>query len=123
MTESSSILLQFHPRGRREVVAEFNGATITSDAWVLLFPEVSERLAMIQNFARCIDDFLNSDWISHPLEQLLTQRIFSIARGYEDLNDPWRQSFGNSAGAGQGRAAIAFRLRPAGESWPISRPS
>ena len=103
MTESSSILLQFHPRGRREVVAEFNGATITSDAWVLLF--------------------LNSDWISHPLEQLLTQRIFSIARGYEDLNDPWRQSFGNSAGAGQGRAAIAFRLRPAGESWPISRPS
>lgn len=87
MTECNSHSLQFQPHGRREIVAEFNGEMITSDAGVLLLREANERLGLIEKFARCFDDHRNPDQIAHPLEQLLAQRVFGIALGYEDLND------------------------------------
>lgn len=87
MTECNATSLPFQPYGRREIVAEFNGEMITSDAGVLLLREANERLRLISRFAECFDDFRNPDQIDHPLEQLLAQRIFGIALGYEDLND------------------------------------
>ena len=87
MTDCNGTSLQFHPHGRREIVAEFNGEMITSDAGVLLLREANERLRLIRQFAECFEDFRNPDQIDHPLEQLLAQRIFGIALGYEDLND------------------------------------
>jgi len=87
MTECNATVLQFQPHGRREIVAEFNGEMITSDAGVLLLREANERLGLISRFAKCFDDFRNPDQIDHPLEQLLAQRVFGIALGYEDLND------------------------------------
>jgi hypothetical protein len=87
MTECNETSLQFQPHGRREIVAEFNGEMITSDAGVLLLREASQRLGLIKRFAECFDDFRNPEQTDHPLEQLLAQRIFGIALGYEDLND------------------------------------
>ena len=87
MTECNEISLQFQPHGRREIVAEFNGEMITSDAGVLLLREADQRLGLINKFAACYDDFRNPDQTDHPLEQLLAQRTFGIALGYEDLND------------------------------------
>ncbi len=87
MTDCNQTLIHFHPSGRREIVAEFNGEMITSDAGALLLREASQKLGLIRRFAECFDDFRNPDQIDHPLEQLLAQRIFGIALGYEDLND------------------------------------
>ena len=87
MTFCNQTLIHFHPSGRREIVAEFNGEMITSDAGALLLREASQKLGLIRRFAECFDDFRNPDQIDHPLEQLLAQRIFGIALGYEDLND------------------------------------
>ena len=87
MTECNEIQLRFQPHGRREIVAEFNGEMITSDAGVLLLREVNERMGIIRQFTECFEDFRNQDKIEHPLPQLLAQRIFGIALGYEDLND------------------------------------
>lgn len=87
MTDCNATSLPFQPHGRREIVAEFNGEMITSDAGVLVLREANERLGLISKFAECFDDFRNPDQIDHPLEQLLAHRIFGIALGYEDLND------------------------------------
>ncbi|MEI7700545.1 MAG: hypothetical protein WCK86_12165 [Planctomycetia bacterium] len=44
MTECNTTSLPFQPRGWREIVAEFNGEMITSDAGVLLLRDANERL-------------------------------------------------------------------------------
>lgn len=87
MTECKQNSLQFHPHGRREVVAEFDGGRITSDAGGLLLREVNETFGVIRQFAACFCDHRDPDLIEHPLEQLLAQRVMGIALGYEDLND------------------------------------
>ena len=50
--------------------------------------EASQRLGLVRRFAECFDDFRNPEQTDDPLEQLLAQRIFGIALGYKDLNDP-----------------------------------
>ena len=57
MTECKQYSLQFHPHGRREVVAEFDGGRITSDAGGLLLREVNETFGVIRQFATCFRDY------------------------------------------------------------------
>ena len=78
---------EFQDLGRREVVARFDGGPITSDAGGLLLREVEEHTAIIRRLARCFTDYRDEELIEHPVEQLLRQRIFALALGYEDLND------------------------------------
>lgn len=87
MAECKRNSLQFHPHGRRQVVAEFDGGKITSDAGGLLLREVDQTFGVIRRFAACFRDCRDPDLIEHPLEQLLAQRVMGIALGYEDLND------------------------------------
>jgi hypothetical protein len=69
------------------VVARFDGGPITSDAGGLLLREVEEATGIIRRLARCFTDHRDEELIEHPVEQLLRQRIFALALGYEDLND------------------------------------
>lgn len=77
----------FQPLGRREVVARFDGGPITSDAGGLLLREVEERTGIIRQLAQCFTDHRDEELIEHSVEELLRQRIFGLALGYEDLND------------------------------------
>jgi Transposase DDE domain group 1 len=87
MAECNRSSLQFHPHGRREVVADFDGGRISSDAGGLLLREVNETFGVIRQFAACFRDHRDAELLEHPLEQLLAQRVMGIALGYEDLND------------------------------------
>jgi hypothetical protein len=69
------------------VVAEFNGGTITSDGGVLLLKEVEGRRKIIKQFAACFTDYRDPNLIEHTVEELVAQRIYGLALGYEDLND------------------------------------
>jgi len=42
---------------------------------------------LLPRFSRCFLDGRNPDLIEHPVEQMLAQRIYGLALGYEDLND------------------------------------
>lgn len=86
-TECKKEKLEFQPCGPRQVVGEFNGGTITSDGGVLLLQEVEARRKIIRQFAACFSDHRDSSKIEHTVEELLRQRIFGLALGYEDLND------------------------------------
>jgi len=87
MTECSQGKLEFQGLFTKKVEAEFNGGDITSDAGILLLREVEKRFGIIQQFADCFEDYRDEDQIEFSVYELLTQRIFGIAAGYEDLND------------------------------------
>jgi hypothetical protein len=78
---------RFQGTNKREVTARFDGGVITSDAGALLLREVDRAGEMIKKFARCFRDDRNPDLIEHTVEELVGQRVYAIALGYEDLND------------------------------------
>lgn len=86
-TECSTDRLDFLPAGRREIRALFDGGTITSDAGVLLLREVEAHSGILKGFAECFTDYRDPDLIEHTVEQLVAQRVYALALGYEDLND------------------------------------
>lgn len=73
--------------GRRVVEARFDGGSMTSDAGVMLLSKVDQRLGLIGAAARCIADPRNPDLITHEVHEMLRQRVFGLALGWEDLND------------------------------------
>jgi len=87
MTECTQQSIEFHPLGRREITARFDAPAITSDAGALLLRELDLKFGFIKQFAQCFDDYRSPKFTVHSLEELLSQRIFGIALGYEDLND------------------------------------
>src|SRR5262245_22734014 len=86
-TECTSGGLVFQGPGRREIRADFNGGDITSESGVLLLQEVERRCSIVEQFVHCFEDHRNEDLIEHSVHDLITQRIFALALGYEDLND------------------------------------
>ena len=86
-TECSGTAFDFHPLGGRRVTAAFNGGTITSDGGALLLRELERQTGLLAALAGCFDDHRDPELIEHTLEELVKQRVFALALGYEDLND------------------------------------
>ena len=85
--ECNGRTLKFQGVGRREVIARFDGGDISSDGGAVLLPEVERQTKIIEQFAECLDDHRNPDRVEHTVGELVRQRVFGIALGYEDLND------------------------------------
>ena len=79
--------LLFNDLGSRRVQADFSGGHLTTDAGVLLLRQVNRGLGLSRSLAHCFHDQRHQDWIDHSVEQLLDQRLYGLALGYEDLND------------------------------------
>jgi Transposase DDE domain group 1 len=86
-TECSQFVLGFHPLKQRKIRAQFDGGAITSDGGGLLLREVEKRIGMLRQFAACFTDYRNADLIEHTVEEMVAQRVYGLALGYEDLND------------------------------------
>ena len=77
----------FQGPGRREVVASFDGGRISSDGGAVLLRETDRRVGLLDRFAACFEDHRSAEWVEHSVEELLRQRVFALALGYEDLSD------------------------------------
>lgn len=86
-TQSTTNKLELLPLGKRRIEADFSAGRVSSDGGGLLLREVDRRLRFIERLALCFTDHRNPNLITHPVEQMLRQRIFTLALGYEDLND------------------------------------
>lgn len=73
--------------GRREIIGRFDGGRVSSDGGVLLLAEVDQRFGVTQRLAQCLRDRRQAGKVRQPLVDLLRQRIYQIACGYEDCND------------------------------------
>lgn len=87
MTECNQSSFAFAPLYQREVVAQFDGGDITTDAGGLLLREVDRRLNLTQRLAACFTDHRRPELVEHTVPQLVAQRLYGLALGYEDLND------------------------------------
>jgi hypothetical protein len=72
---------------RRDVVADFDGGAISSDAGALLLGATDRAIRMVDRFSDCFSDGRNADRVVHEIRTLIGQRVFGIALGYEDLVD------------------------------------
>src|SRR5664279_2005166 len=86
-TQCNTTYLDFPMLGSREVLADFDGGDISSDGGVLLLRKAEELTGVIRQFAACFTDHRNSNLIEHTLEELVAQRVYGLALGYEDLVD------------------------------------
>jgi len=86
-TECNQESFQFHPLRKREVRGRFDGGAITSDAGGLLLREVEKRTGIIAQLAACFRDHRDPARVEHRVEELVAQRVYGLALGYEDLND------------------------------------
>ena len=65
----------------------FDGGTITSDAGALLLGQTDRAIGLVSRLADCFQDGRTPELVVHQLPAMLSQRIFGIALGYEDIVD------------------------------------
>ncbi len=71
----------------RQVILNFKGGTVTSDAGIMLIAALDQKRQITARFAACFQDYRDPDRVQHTLETLLAQRVYGLVQGYEDLND------------------------------------
>ncbi len=77
----------FQDLGPRKVVADFSGGTLSSDGGVLLLRQVDLCLGLTRRLAGCFGDQRDQVFVEHSVPELLAQRLYAEALGYEDIND------------------------------------
>src|SRR5580692_9913641 len=77
----------FEACGKREIVARFDGGTISSDGGAFLLRQTDQRLNLLPRLAQCFLDGRNQEQVEHSILEMLSQRIYGLALGYEDIND------------------------------------
>jgi hypothetical protein len=87
MTECSQQSFEFEGHFSKQITARFDGGQQTSDAGGLLLREANRRMNLLSRFAGCFADGREASRIEHPVEEMVSQRVYGIALGYEDLND------------------------------------
>lgn len=87
MTDCNREPIVFSSLGRKRVVADFDGGSITSDAGALLLREVDRHLGLVDQLDAVIPDPRDPSRVVHEQRHMLAQRILGIALGHEDLND------------------------------------
>ena len=87
MTECTQSSFGFEACGRREIVVRFDGGTISSDGGAFLLRQTDKRLNLLPRLAECFLDGRNQKQVEHSVEEMLAQRIYGLALGYEDVND------------------------------------
>lgn len=100
----------------KKITANFDGGDVCSDGGLLLLRKADDRLGLSETIAQCIPDERRPDLVKHTLENLIRQRIYAIAAGYEDCNDANQLRFD-----AMHRLAVGFE--PSSDSFLGSQPT
>ncbi len=87
MTECNQTFFPFEGHFSRQLVAEFAGDWLTTDGGSLLLRQADRKIGLLRRVASCFTDYRQPERIEHRLAEMLAQRIYGLALGYEDLND------------------------------------
>lgn len=69
------------------VVVEPSAGQLSSDAGLLPFRQLDERLGLTRSFAAVLNDPRDPDLIEHTNLEMVRSRVYGILAGYEDQND------------------------------------
>ncbi len=87
MPNCTSNFIEFSPLKRKKVLANFSGGSITSDAGLLLLREIDKKLNLTSRLSKVMRDEREPGKVEHTMLDLLRQRVYALAAGYEDIND------------------------------------
>jgi len=87
MTECSQESFHFAAHFSRRVEAGFTAGQVSSDGGALLLRETDRRIHLLGRLASCFSDGRNPEQVEHTVAEMLAQRIYGLALGYEDLCD------------------------------------
>jgi hypothetical protein len=85
--ETSQKTLDLFPIGDKKIELSYSGEQISSDGGLLLLREIENQTGLIYGISSCITDIRDLRYVDHSITELITQRVFQIAAGYEDCND------------------------------------
>jgi len=86
-TEITTPELNLFPIHGKNIELSFSGDRISSDGGLLLLRELDNQLNLLSSVSKCIYDGRDQRYVDHSVKELLIQRVFQIAAGYEDCND------------------------------------
>jgi hypothetical protein len=69
------------------IVVEPSPAQVTSDAGLLPFRQLDERLGLTKQFAQTLTDPRHTGYIDHTFLEMTRQRVYGIIADYADQND------------------------------------
>ncbi len=75
------------PDFNQSIMIDFQGVKITSDVGFLLMREIDDRFKIIEPMQNYLEDLRSPSHKKHSLVQMVRQRVYQIAAGYEDCND------------------------------------
>lgn len=87
LPDTPSAPLSLSPVLAKAVLMDFDGGRLSSDAGLLLLQEVDQRLGLTRALSEVLSDPRDERYTQHSIEEMLQQRVFQIAAGYEDAND------------------------------------
>jgi len=87
MTQCSQEAFEFASHFSRQVVSQFDGARMTTDGGALLLRQADRKIGLLRRVAAGFTDGRDPERVEHPLPEMLAQRIYGLALGYEDVND------------------------------------
>jgi Transposase DDE domain group 1 len=87
MTECNQSSFGFGTSGGRTVTARFDGGTISSDGGAVLLQQADRRLKLLERFSECFLDGREQSKVEHSVHEMVSQRVYGLALGYEDIND------------------------------------
>lgn len=83
----AAVQVEFPYAGARKVRAVFDAEPISSDGGALLLRQVDRRIGLLDAMSAALPDPRDPRYVEHALVELLRQRVYGIALGYEDCND------------------------------------
>jgi len=92
-TDCTPQQIEFQGLGQQVFVVKNEGEETSTDGGLILLQSAERKLQIIKKLKHCFTDGRNQLYVQHSLENILTQRIFGLAQGYEDLidHDQWRK--------------------------------
>jgi hypothetical protein len=80
----------FNDLSKKALVARFDQPDSSSDGGAILLKACDRRLGLIDAISGCVRDDRCQGKVRHSLQELISQRVYGIACGYEDCNDSAR---------------------------------
>lgn len=77
----------FNLKTKKPLEVNFSGLDLSTDAGLLFLKQGEKFWKVCQGIADCLEDEREQHKVKHPLFQLISQRIYQIAAGYEDTLD------------------------------------
>src|SRR5256885_3923849 len=87
MTQCNQNEFSFTPHFSRPVMTRFDERQLSTEGGGLLLRETDHKIGLLSRVTKCFSDHRHPLRIEHELSELLAQRIYGLALGYEDLND------------------------------------